>query len=165
MLTIHKGAIAVPKEFLDQLAAMKRRKPVPRKAKPFPRFPVPAGAPPLKSVTVKSIVSDDIMSLFGSAHNDRPYDPKEKATAHGSPLGTFAIDPDDEMIAVHNAASRDPHTLKAASIVLPLLRAKKVTPQMIRVMLEEIVKLRSKSSRPDFIEYLRKIPKIGPTRK
>jgi len=193
---------------------MKKRKPVPRKGKPFPSFPVSAGAPPLKSSTVKSIVSDDIMSLFGSAHTDRPYDPKEKAKAHGAPPGTFAIDPDDEMISLansappnftppdeasstmsrqqflrlpmeerdkilvaqvdektieyyrslarDNAAGRDPLTLKAASIVMPLLKAKKVTPKMIKVMLEEILKARkeiSKSTRPDFIEYLRQIPK------
>jgi hypothetical protein len=58
-----------------------------------------------------------------------------------------------------------PLTLRAASIVMPLLQAKKVTPKMIRVLLEEVLKARkevnSKSNRPDFTEYLSSIPK-GP---
>ena len=81
--------------------------------------------------------------------------------AAGALPGTFKVDPDDEMIPVHNAAGRDSLIEKAASIVLPLLRAKKVTPRMIKVLLEEILKARkeiSKSDRPDLIEYLRSIP-------
>jgi hypothetical protein len=60
----------------------------------------------------------------------------------------------------------EPHidalTLKAASIVLPVLRAKKVSAKMIRVMLENVLKVRnelhSKSIHPNFIEYLRRNP-------
>ena len=85
-----------------------------------------------------------------------------KRSAKAKHPGYFAIDPDDEMIDLHNSAGPDPLTLRAASIVLPLLKAKKATPKMISVMLEEILKVRtelhSKKSRPDFIEYLRRIP-------
>ena len=41
---------------LDVLNAAAKKS---RKAKPFPTFPVPAGAGPLKSATVKSIISDE----------------------------------------------------------------------------------------------------------
>jgi hypothetical protein len=58
------------------------------------------------------------------------------------------VDPDDEMIPVHNSAGRDPLIEKAASIVVPVLRAKKVTAKMIHVMLEEILKTRKT---PDFV--------------
>ena len=52
--------------------------------------------------------------------------------------------------------------LRAASIVMPLLRAKTVTPKIIQAMLEEVLKVRkelhSKSNHLNFVEYLRKIP-------
>jgi len=41
---------------LDALNAAAKKS---RRAKPFPTFPVPAGAGPLKSSTVKSIISDE----------------------------------------------------------------------------------------------------------
>jgi len=68
----------------------------------------------------------------------------------GALPGTFAIDPDDEMVSLANAAGRDPLTEKAASIVMPLLTAKKVTPKMIRVMLEEVLRVRSEWNQPNF---------------
>jgi hypothetical protein len=84
----------------------------------------------------------------------------------GALPGTFKVDSDDEMIPVHNAAGRDPLIEKAASIVLPVLRAKKVTAKMIHVMLEEILSARkefqSKGTRPNFNEHLLSIPK-GPS--
>ena len=83
----------------------------------------------------------------------------------GALPGTFKVDPGDEMIPVHNAAGRDPLIEKAASIVMPMLRAKKVTAKMIHLMLEEILsarkELQSKGIRPNFNEYLLAIPK-GP---
>ena len=62
----------------------------------------------------------------------------------GAPKKTFKVDPDDEMIQIHNAARADPLTEKAASIIMPLLKAKKVTPKMIQVMLDEILRVRGR---------------------
>jgi hypothetical protein len=113
--------------------------------------------------------------------------PKRKNKVPIAPPGTFAIEPGDEMIALANSAPptftptetskpitsemvRDilepsPLTLRAAAVVMPMLRSKRVTPHQILTLLQEITKLRAEihtvDARPDLIEYLRAIPK-GP---
>ena len=132
---------------------MKKRKHSAGKTKPSPTFPVPAGAPP----GTFAIDPDDEMIAIANAAQSKFTPPDEaRSTMSRRDFLGLSVEERDKILTAQvdektieyyrslarDAAGRDPLTEKAASIVMPLLRAKKVTPRMIRVMLEEILKAR-----------------------
>jgi hypothetical protein len=138
---------------------MKKRKHAPRKAKPFPTFPVqPPG-------TFAVDPDDEMVSLANSAPPN--FTPPKKAipaisrqeflllpveergkilAAQAEAMVAYYRDDPEVQAWQTNLSSKtetpDPLTLKAAAIALPLLKAKEMTIPLVHKMLRDIIRAR-----------------------